>query len=71
MCELLVAGLPLKSDGVESQKVNDMLVRMAEVRRDAGQGSVGQQGRAGMLSIPSDDATGRHMAAPLNVSHCR
>lgn len=50
MCELLVAGLPLKSDGVESQKVNDMLVRMAEVRRDAGQGSVGQQGRAGMQS---------------------
>lgn len=32
VCELLVAGLPLKSDGVESQKVNDMLVRMAEVR---------------------------------------
>jgi hypothetical protein len=32
MCELLVAGLPLKSDSVESQKVNDLLVRLAEVR---------------------------------------
>lgn len=31
MCELLMAGLPLKSDAVESQKVNDLLVRMAEV----------------------------------------
>lgn len=32
MCELLVAGLPLKSDAVESQKVNELLVRWAEVR---------------------------------------
>jgi hypothetical protein len=31
MCELLVGGLPLKSDAVESQKVNDLLVRLAEV----------------------------------------
>jgi hypothetical protein len=36
MCALLVSSLPLKSDAVESQKVNDLLVRMAEVRRIAG-----------------------------------
>lgn len=35
MVELLVAGLPLKSDAVEAQKVNDYLVKRLEVSDNA------------------------------------
>jgi hypothetical protein len=31
VAELVVGGLPLRSDAVEAQKVNEVLVRMTEV----------------------------------------
>lgn len=45
VAELLVAGLPLKSDAVESQKVNELLVRLMEVSQHPGGGARTQQGR--------------------------
>lgn len=44
MCEILVTGLPLKCDAVESHKVNDLLVRMAEVRRLCDRAAMGTDG---------------------------